>query len=299
MKIAYLAFIYKNPRLLKRTIEHLSCKDSAFFIHVDLKSNLDEFAAIHGPNVYFLKQRIPVYWAEFSGNRAIMLLIKEALAARKKYDYLVLLSGSEYPLRSKEYIQRFLETNCGIEFMTIVRMPNKAAGKPISRINTLRIRSHRPVYRTFVRMLAKFGLAQRDHVKYLGNLKPYAGNTWWTLTREACEHLVDFEKQNPHVTKYFEECFAPEEMYFHTILGNSPFGSRMRRNLLYEDWLGQKDHPAMINEKHLVFFESQNEVCVQDHHGPGELLFARKFSDHNFELLERMDTMIQRKEQNA
>jgi len=78
-----------------------SCKDSAFFIHVDLKSSLDNFAAIDGPNIFFLKQRIPVYWAEFSGNRAMMFLIREALAAREKYDYLVLLSGSEYPLRSK------------------------------------------------------------------------------------------------------------------------------------------------------------------------------------------------------
>jgi len=192
-----------------------------------------------------------------------------------------------------------LESNHGAEFMTMVRMPHKAAGKPISRINTLRIPSHRPVFRTLVRILARFGLAQRDHAKYLGDLKPYAGNTWWTLTREACEYLVAFEKQNPHVTHFFEECFAPEETYFHTILGNSPFGSRMRRNLLYEDWMGQKDHPAMINEKHVAFFESQNEVCVQDHHGPGELLFARKFSDQNLGILQRMDSMIQRKDQVA
>ena len=163
----------------------------------------------------------------------------------------------------------------------------------------MRIQSHRPLYRTLVRALAKLGLAQRDHAKYLGNLKPYAGNTWWALSREACEYIINFEARHPQEVKFFEDCFAPEETYFHTIIGNSPFAPRMRRNLVYEDWLGQKAHPEMINEKHLAFFESRDEVSVQDHHGPGELLFARKFLDENIELLQRIDDMIQRKEQSV
>ena len=27
--------------------------------------------------------------------------------------------------------------------------------------------------------------------KYLGALAPYAGHTWWALSREACEHILD------------------------------------------------------------------------------------------------------------
>jgi hypothetical protein len=297
MKVAYLFFVYKNPRLIAKTIETLRSPESGFFLHVDGKSDFGDFASIRGENVFFSEKRLPVYWAEFSGVRAVLLLMSQALAAPQRYDYLVLLSGSEYPLRSREYIHRFLDANRGTEYMTMVRMPNEAAGKPISRINTLRLPSHRPVARTLVRILAKLGLAQRDHAKYLGDLKPYAGNTWWALSREACKYALEFEERHPRVVKFFEDCFAPEETYLQTILGNSPFASRMRRNLLYEDWSGRKDHPALISERHLALFESRNEVSVRDIHGPGELLFARKFSDETLGLLPRLDAMIRKKDE--
>jgi hypothetical protein len=180
--------------------------------------------------------------------------------------------------------------------MTMVRMPNEEAGKPLSRINTLRFPSTRPVSRFAFRALAKLGLAERDFRKYFGELVPYSGHTWWALTREACQYLIEFKQRDERLTKFFQNAFAPEETFFHTILGNSPFQSRMRRNLVFEDWSAGGGHPAMINETHLRFFDSQDKVCVHDLHGPGELLFARKFSDETLGLTKKIDEMINRKE---
>jgi hypothetical protein len=299
MKTAYLVFAYKNPKLLKRVIGTLSSEDCAFFIHIDQKSNIEEFSEVRGENVFFSEKRIPVYWAEFSGVQAILLLLRMALESPQHYDYFVLLSGSEYPLRSAKYIGTFLEENRGMEFMSIVKMPNEAAGKPISRINTVRIQSNRPVRRFAFRALAKLGLAQRDYRKYLGSLKAYSGCTWWALTKEACQYILEFTQQNPYIGEYFQATFAPEEMFFHTILGNSSFGSRTRRNLVYEDWSARGGHPAMINDKHLAFFEAQEKVCLDDAYGFGEVLFARKFSDDSLNLVERVDEMIRRKEKHS
>jgi Core-2/I-Branching enzyme len=295
MKIAYLVFAYKNPQLLKREIGKLSSEECAFFIHIDQKSNMKDFSRIRGENVFFSEKRMPVYWAEFSGVQAMLLLLRQALEGPQDYDYFVLLSGSEYPLRSRKYIHTFLEENRGLEFINIVKMP--APGKPISRINTLRIESDKPVRRFAVRALAKVGLAQRDFRKYLGSLEPYSGITWWALTRDACQYILEFVARNQHVAEYFQNVFAPEETFFHTILGNSAFRSRIRRNLLYEDWSVQGGHPAMINGTHVAFFEAQEKVCVSDVYGPGELLFARKFSDDSLDLLQRIDDMIERKEE--
>jgi hypothetical protein len=140
------------------------------------------------------------------------------------------------------------------------------------------------------------GLGQRDHKKYLGNLEPYSGLTWWTLSREACQYVVEFWQAHPAVAEFFENTHAPEESFIHTILGNSPFKSRMRRTLLYEDWRSPAAHPEMIGEKHLELFASQPEVSLQDLHGPGELLFARKFSDDDFQMVERVAALIEKKE---
>jgi len=294
MKIAYLVFAYKNPLLLERVIAKLSTVESAFFIHIDQKSRMEEFSRIGGKNVFFTEKRIPVYWAEFTGIEAILLLVRQALASTEKYRYFVLLSGSDYPLRSASYIHAFLDRNSGAEFVDMLKVP--APGKPLSRINTLRPPSTKPVRRFLARILAKMGLAQRDYRGFLGNLEVYAGNTWWALTREACQYVVEFEERNSHVGRYFQDVFAPEEAFFHTILGNSSFKSKIRRNLLYEDWSASIAHPAMINDRHIAFFNERNEVHVNDVFGDGELLFARKFSDGNLELLERMDDMIEQKE---
>ena len=289
MKIAYLVFAYKNPRLLKRTVERLSCSDSSFFIHIDLKCDLEDFRAIRGENIVFADKRVRVSWAEFSGVKAVLMLIQAALVCQDKFEYFLLLSGSEYPLQSSEYIHKFLVANQPQEFISIVKMPNAEAGKPVSRINTLRIPSEQPVRRLLVRTLARLGLAQRDYRKHLGSLEPYSGHTWWALTREACQYIIDFGEHNVGVVKYFENTFAPEEMYFHTILGNSPFKSRIRRNLVYEDWSSRGSHPAMIDEQHIAFFRDRQKVIISDVYGFGEVLFARKFSDDNWDMVRRIE----------
>ena len=296
MKIAYLISAYRNPILVKKTVEYLSCKDVAFFIHIDAKSPFGPFESIRGENVVFTDKRIPVYWAEFSFVGAQMLLIRQALAAPEHYDYFVLLGGSELPLRSGRYIHNYIERNQEWEFITVVKVP--APGKPLSRTNTLRFPSTRPILRFVFRVLAKIGLAQRDYRKYLGNLEAYSGNTWWALSRQACEYIVEFSQRHPELLKFYENTHVPDESVFHTILGNSPLKSRIRRNLLYEEWPqeGARHHPNLLSAKHVDFFESHEEVPAQDLHGPGEMLFARKFSDDDMHLIERVEEMIRKKD---
>ena len=294
LTIAYLICAHKNPILIKRTVECLSCEGVSFFVHIDAKFAINPFEIIRGKNVFFTDKRIPVYWGEFSQTEAILLLIRQALAAPQHHDYFVLLGGSEFPLRSGQYIQHFLEVNRGGEFITLVKIP--APGKPISRINTLRYPSTRPILRFVFRALAKAGLAERDYRKHLGNLEPFSGNTWWALSREACEHIIEFTQRNRILAKFLENTQSSDESFFHTILGNSPFKSRLRRNLLFEDWSAHGPHPEMINEQHLDYFESQEQVSAQDLHGSGEMLFARKFSDETLHLVDRIETMIARKE---
>lgn len=294
IKIAYLILAHNNPLVLKRAIGTLSCEDCEFFIHIDKKSSMADFSGIGGENVHFCETRLPVYWGEFSQVQAILLLLRTALGSSQNSDYCVLISGSDYPLRSGRYIHAFLAANQLVEFMNFVKVP--APGKPLSRINTLRFQSNQPVRRFVARALAKLGLAQRDYRKYLGNIEAYSGSTWWALTRDACQYILEFVEQNYQFVKYFEDVFAADEAFFHTILGNSPFKSRIRRNLVYEDWSASVAHPAMINHRHIAFFEEQDEVRVHDIFGDGESLFTRKFSDRNVELLRRMDDMIERKE---
>lgn len=296
MKIAYLILAHRNPTLIKKMIDTLACGDSGFFLHIDRKSNINDFLFIRGENIYFSDKRIAVYWAEFSMVEAILILIQQALNGPQNYDYYVLLSGSDYPLRSKEYIHNFLHQHSGMEFISLVKVPNEEAGVPLSKINTLAISSNRPIYKYIVRVCTRLGLAQRDYRKHLGKLEPYGGSTWWALTRDACQYILDFVDKNQSICRYFEKTYTSDETFFHTILGNSIFKPHIQRSLMYDDWSAGHHHPVLINNEHLAFFEAHEKVTVNDAFVPGELLFARKFSGDNLELVQRIDEMIKQKD---
>jgi hypothetical protein len=294
MKIAYLILAHQNPRLLQRVIKTLSSENCAFFIHIDRKSSMEQFSGIAGKHIFFSTERLPVYWGEFSQVEAALLLVQQALASQQHFDYFILMQGSDYPLRSETYIHNFLEQNRGLEFMDLVKMP--APGKPLSRINTVRYPSNQPIRRFAARVLAKLGLAQRDHRKYLGGLEPFSGGACWALSREACQYVLEFMDRNPHVGKFFQNTPAADEALFHTILGNSAFGSRIRKNLVYADWSAEGSHPEIITQQQVDHFGVQEKVWLDDVYGSGEALFARKFCDDNLALLEQIDEMILRKE---
>lgn len=292
MKIAYLVLAHNNPRLLARTIERLSTRDVRFFIHVDRKADLCAFENIHRENVLFCEPRVRVYWGDFSQVEAILVLLRTAMA---DWDpgYFVLISGTDYPLRSGVYIQNFLEQNEGTEFLNLTEVP--APGKPLSRINNLRCPRRRPFLHLVTRILAKAGLVSRDYRKHLSGLDPYSGGTWWALSQVACTYVLEFVKANAQFVRFFENMFAADEAFFHTILGNSYLRPRIRRNLHYEDWSQQGPHPAMISREHLQFFHnSDGKAWVKDTFGEGEVLFARKFSEADPQLLQQIDDLTER-----
>src|SRR5215469_15408213 len=286
---------HKDPQLLRRAIKTLSSADCGFFVHIDEKSDFQKFSSITEDHVFFSEKRIPVCWGEFSQIEATMLLLGEALVSAANYDYFVFLQGSTYPLRTGVYIQRFLERNRGLEFMNAVKMP--APGYSLSKINTLRYPSDKPLHHFAQRVLGKLGLAHRDYRKYLPGIEAYAGHACWALTRDACTYIRRFTTANTHFVEYFRNTFAPDESFFHTIIGNSPFRANLRKNLVYADWSASKgDHPAVLNDEHLRFFEAHEKVWVEDEWGAGEMLFARKLSDDRLDLVERIDEIIKGRE---
>ena len=296
MRIAYLMTVHRNPLLLQRLIGALEGSGAGFFIHIDRKSDIAKFSGIGGDNVFLSEERIPVYWCEFSQADATLLLMRQALAHPVKYDYFVFLQGSDYPIRSGSYIQQFFEANQGQEFINMLKMP--APGYPLSKINHLWYPSDKPVRRFAAKTLTKLGLANRDYTKHLGDLEGYAGHACWALSREACEYVVQFADSNPKVREYFRGTCTPDEMYFHTVLGNSPFRSRARRNLLYQAWTlsisGENRH--QIDAQQVSLFARDEKFIVSDEWGSGEMLFARKFSDERLELLDQIDEMIKLKQ---
>ncbi len=282
LDIAYLVLAHQHSEQLSRLVEQLRSPAADIFVHVDAKVPIEQFLRAVGPDVHFTSTRIPVYWADYSQIRAVLLLIEAALAAPRKYDYLVLLSGVDYPLRSAAEIEDFFAQNKGSEFINWVAMPSAAASKPLSRLTDYHGRPGLPgrLLSKARRLLIKlhFMPSARDCKAYLGETAPYAGSTWWALTRDACEYIQSFAIGNPRFMKFLENT-SPDEMVFQTILANSPFRSRMRRNLTYADWSDGAASPSAIGERHLALFGANPVLKADGPYGSGEYLFCRKVMD--------------------
>jgi hypothetical protein len=284
MNIAYLILAHQHPEQLSRLVRQLQTPAADMFVHVDAKVNIGPFMRAVGSHVKFTEKRIPVYWADYSQVDAVLLLIETALAVPRNYDYFVLLSGVDYPLRSAAEIEDFFLRNKGLEFINWVAMPSTLVAKPLSRLTDYK---RRPGLLGWIigrvrQLLAKLHVIprERDYRVYLGNLAPYGGSTWWALTRDACDYIQKFAVGNPRLMRFFENTSSPDEMVFQTILANSPFRSSMRRNITYTDWSKGGNSPSPIRDQHVAMFRANPIVRAEEGaYVAGEFLFCRKVMD--------------------
>jgi hypothetical protein len=58
---------------------------------------------------------------------------------------------------------------------------------------------------------------------------------------------MDFVHSNKEFVSFFRFCHAPDELFFQTILMNSPFRDRTADYLRYIDWSKTKIHPRFLD----------------------------------------------------
>jgi hypothetical protein len=300
MNLAYLVLAHNTPNHLCKLIDALNSSNVQFFIHIDAKSNNSLFKQkINHQNVAFIRDRVSVYWGEFSTIKATINLIREALNSQHKFDYLILISGSDYPLKSASYINDYFAQRAGTEFINLVEMPNQEVSKLLDRLYKYQPQTlynngcYRIVMRIFSAVINKVLRWKRDYKKGLANLKPYGGSQWWALSADACHYILSFVETNPKTVKFFQNTLTPDEIFFQTIIGNSKFREKVAKNLTFTQWQGV-EHPELINMEQLQTLKEMDKIMEDNIYGSGELLFARKFKDESSELTNFIDSWIEK-----
>jgi hypothetical protein len=299
MSVAYLILAHANPRHFRRLLSALASPTSALFVHIDKKSRCEFTHDLSADAVSFSIDRFEVHWGDFSVVEATLSLMNQALRDPRRFDRLVLLSGADYPIRSASYIESVFERHHDAEFISMVRMPSVAADKPLHRLTRYRPSPDETLVRSFIRRsLRKVGLIprERDFKKVLGELVPCAGWQWWALTRAACEHIERFCSANPRIVSFFRNTHIPDEMFFQTIIGNSPYCAKVRRNLTFGDWTAGERSPALLSSEHVERFAAVTRFGPNDVYGDGEILFARKFSDESQQVVDSLARLIQERD---
>jgi hypothetical protein len=294
MKIAYLILAHNNPGHLARLTQALGTPNTAIFIHIDKKTDIRPFLEIGGENIHFTPERVAVYWGDYSTTEAILILINAAMAGSERFDYLVLVSGSDYPVRTAAQLEAYLVKYRESEFINMVTMPSNAASKPLSWLIDYRPRPglKGKLIAQVRRVLVKAGILsrRRDYKTYFGGLTPYAGSTWWALTHDACAYIQNFVARNRRMMKFYANTTLSDEMVFQTILGNSRFKDKVRRNLTYTDWSLGGPHPSNIEMRHVERIRSEKVLTANDVYGQGELFFVRKVRDP--EVVDQLEQIV-------
>ena len=281
MKIAFLILMHSRPEQAGRLMERLDSPTSMFVVHVDRRAPPPIYNYIDGwaarqSRIHFAK-RHPCRWGGFGIVAATLECMRTALRSGEAFDYAILLSGQDYPIKSLNYIRESINTRRK-QFVESFRLDQNnrwsGHGGPYQAMNkifwfSLQLRSrwlHIPV---------------RRHLPV--SLLPYGGSQWWALSRDCLAYIDDFVSGNPSVLQYFRHTFVPDETFFQTIISNSRFGCEVLcDDLHYID-------RARPNPHYPRTFDTTDFERIQ----LSTKLFARKFDiNRDHRILDLIDRKI-------
>jgi hypothetical protein len=284
MKLAYIILSHQLPNQVVRLVDALKDRDDSFFIHIDKRAEPYVHRILHerfdsDSNVHFVTP-YACYWGSFGIVEATLAAIRGLLAAERDFDRVLLLSGQDYPIKPRRYIKAFLERQDDQEFIESFPLssPNKWSEHtgPFKDLNRI-LHWHINFRSRFVHIPIRRALP--------GRLKPYGGSQWWCLSRSCIEYLDQFIQDNERVLDYFKRSFIPDELFFQTLMSNSPFADRVTgSSLTYEDWEAPvPPYPAVLDGSYLSVLAASHK------------LFARKFDEtRDTDIFERIDQLLLR-----
>lgn len=120
MKHAFLIIAHNEYPILEVLLSMLDDERNDIYLHID-KRAVALYQKIKGfktkkAGFYLIEKSIKVYWGDISLVKAEYLLFETALK-NGTYVYYHLLSGTDLPIKSQDYIHEFFHKNSGKEFV--------------------------------------------------------------------------------------------------------------------------------------------------------------------------------------
>jgi hypothetical protein len=322
MTVAFLIQAHSHPSLTARLVDRLCSGQSRIYLNIDARASIGDFAGLERKDVSFVTDRSPVFWAGFSQVRATLALLRAAHADSAN-EYFVFLSGVDYPIKPLAEIFRFFEgrTDGYLDYF------DPCATRTSKRQFYNRHRKYQfrdSVWSNYHGREGRFfGLLEfaklTSGCMYLANImmprkqppvKPYNGSSWWMLHRDFVQYILDSTDDHSELVRHYDNTYAPDEMFFQTLLLNSPLSVRVdpygnndradfprdpqrdhspgvslgRGAYRYVDWTRGRGHPATLDMRDFGRLLAS------------ECLFARKFHPvTSATLLDALDARIHKK----
>jgi hypothetical protein len=255
------------------------------------------------PHVQFVRPHVRTHWGDFSLVDATLAALRLLYDAGNGPDWVVLLSGADYPLHSAARVLHDLERAGAHAYMRrrIVdpfnlgkdHGPPGPLGYDVGEGPINARRCFRRYYRQMLRISLPWpgGRMRTFQVRtarrwlvtrlapYNERFRCYAGPQWFTLGRAAAEYVLQWHDRNPWFADYLRIRIVPDESYFQTILANAPQFRVSNENYRYIDWRSGSRNPRTLGAEDL------SAMLDSPAH------FARKFAPDD-PVLDRLDELL-------
>lgn len=279
MRVAHLIITYTNPAQTERMIQQMQHPDFDFYIHVDAKFPIESHAfAASMPNVYLIQNRVDVQWAAYSTIQAEFNGLQEILDSARTYDYISLMSGQDYPIKTPDQMQQFFEDRKG-KLLLKYRAFTGEWEEGMNRVNRYHLTDFRFKGQFFLERMINKVIKRTNQPP---GMKFYGSSMFWAITPEAAEYVLNTVDRNTRMKRFFKFSWAPDEFLFQTILLNSPFAE-----LVVNENCHYYKHPPRTPSPKTFLMEDLEDILSSDR------LYARKF-DMKLEplLLDKIDEYL-------
>ena len=273
---AYLIMAHDNFEQLKRLLKALDYEDNRIYLHVDLKAENfypDEICACLKYAELELVKRKNVIWGDYSQIDCELALIEAA--SKREHEYLHLMSGMDFPIKSHRYIVDFFNKYKGFEFVHF-----ECDGYPQYDRNKIQYwylfqkyvgkkKSRNSLIAAFQRLTILAQMILRINRVAKNKLHYYKGANWFSITGECARYIVDHKQL---IENTFKNTLCGDEFFLQTIIMDSKYKDRL--------WKTEKnnDYTACLRmidweRGNPYIFRIDDENALAD----SECLFARKF----------------------
>lgn len=284
--VLYLVTSYRSPDQILRLVGALRRESPAAEIlvhHDQFRTKLDPLTiAEAAPGARVLTSPAPLSWGDFSVVDMHWRCFDWALH-HVDFDWLVLLSEQDYPVRSLPETEAFLRKSDADIFMDaytvdatatwpralgyyryfysysalpgaagVHRLPvpwapafRQFRQRMVNRIN------RRP--RRLIRaetypdgMPTRFGIRRRS-TPFAGSFACWVAKAWFALSRDAVTQVVSFTQTHPEYGRYYRRTIVPEESATASIMMNLPALRVVAKDLHFERWSNPySGHPDVL-----------------------------------------------------
>ena len=261
--IGFVLLTHTWPQQIARLVRRLNelYESPPIVCHHDF-SQCDLPLAALPKNVSFVRPHLQTRWGGFAVVEGTVRAMRQLFERSNAPDWFVLLSGTDYPIKSAAHVKRDLDdtrydAHISVQLIDPQALQTAWQRECFGRYFTPRIRL------PYFTLKRGFGWKSTRLPRWMKfprhpfreGFRCYAGSQWFSANRDAAACIFREAERRPQFNDFCSKARFTEELYFQTLLMNAG-GMRLNNaNYRHTDWsvgfshpktLGMEDLPALL-----------------------------------------------------